>query len=209
MHLDDAVGRIVTALEQAGVRDNTLLVFTSDNGGSTAENNDLKYPDDNCPNGALTGNNHPLRGRKGDVYEGGTRVPTIVSWPNQVKPGRVNSPVQITDWMPTFCALAGYRPEHDLKWDGADVTQLLTRKSPLPDRPIYTVGPGWRASSLRYGDWKLIVHGEGEGRKVELFNIAQDTSESMNRADAEPSRVEEMLARLKQALHRDRDALAK
>ncbi len=64
MHLDDAVGQIIAALEKRGRRENTLLVFTSDNGGSTAENNDLKYPDDNCPNGKLPGNNLPLRGAK-------------------------------------------------------------------------------------------------------------------------------------------------
>ena len=209
MHLDDAVGRIIAALEKAGVCDNTLLVFTSDNGGSTVENNDLKYPDDNCPNGRLTGNNHPLRGRKGDVYEGGTRVPTIVSWPARVKPGRVDSPVQITDWMPTFCSIAGYRPERDLKWDGADISQLLIDKSPLPDRPLYTAGPRWRATSLRYGDWKLIAHGEGERRRLELFDISNDPSEATNLADTEPKRVEEMLARLQQAARHDRDALAR
>jgi arylsulfatase A-like enzyme len=209
MHLDDAVGRVVAALEKAGVRDNTLLVFTSDNGGSTVENNDLKYPDDNCPNGKLTGNNHPLRGRKGDVYEGGTRVPTIVSWPAHVKPGRVDSPVQITDWLPTFCSLAGYDSKRDLKWDGADITQLLIKKSPLPDRALYTAGPRWRATSLRHGDWKLIVHGEGENRRLELFNISDDPSESTNRAEAEPKRVEEMLTRLQQTASRDRDSVAR
>ncbi len=174
IHLDDAVGQIVAALEKAGVRENTLLVFTSDNGGSTVENNDLKYPDDNCPSGKLTGNNHPLRGRKGDVYEGGTRVPTIVSWPSRVKAGTVSNPVQITDWMPTFCSLSGYKPEQDLNWDGADLTGLLLKHAPLPDRPIYTVGPQGRAVSLRYGDWKLIVQGAGEGKKVELFNLSED-----------------------------------
>ena len=209
MHLDDAVGRIIAALDKAGVRDNTLLVFTSDNGGSTAENNDLKYPDDNCPNGKLTGNNHPLRGQKGDVYEGGIRVPTIVSWPAQVKAGRVDSPVQITDWMPTFCSLAGFESDSDLKWDGTDLTQLLVNKSPLPKRPLYTAGPRWRATSLRYGDWKLVVSGEGEKRNVELFNIGTDMSESKNLADTETNRVVEMLARLQNAARRDNDALAR
>ncbi len=209
MHLDDAVGRIINALVKANVRDNTLLVFTSDNGGSTAENNDLKYPDDNCPSGPLTGNNLPLRGRKGDVYEGGTRVPTIVSWPARVKSGRVDSPVQITDWMPTFCSLAGYQSDRDLKWDGSDLTELLVNQSPLPARSVYAVGPGWRASSLRYGDWKLIVQGDGEKRRLELFDIANDPSESTNLADSQSKRAEEMLARLREAANADRDSLAK
>ncbi|MCA9099461.1 MAG: sulfatase-like hydrolase/transferase, partial [Planctomycetaceae bacterium] len=113
MHLDDAVGRIVTALDNAGKRDNTLLVFTSDNGGSTAENNGQAYPSDDYPNGKLTGNNLPLRGQKGDLYEGGIRVPTIVSFPGRLKPGSVSTPAQIIDWMPTFCRLANYTPAQD------------------------------------------------------------------------------------------------
>lgn len=207
MHLDDSVGRIIAALEAKGIRDNTLLVFTSDNGGSTVENNDLKYPDDNCPNGKLTGNNHPLRGRKGDVYEGGTRVPTLVSWPARVKPGRVSSPVQITDWMPTFCSLAGYEVKSDLKWDGANFSSLLTNHTPLPDRPLYTAGPGWRARSLRYGDWKLIVQGAGKTRRVELFNLAADPGESKDLATSAPERVRELLATLEQISRNDRDAV--
>jgi arylsulfatase A-like enzyme len=208
MHLDHAVGRIIAALENRGVRDNTLLVFTSDNGGSTVENNDLKYPDDDCPGGRLTGNNHPLRGRKGDVYEGGTRVPTIVSWPARIKPGKVDSAVQIIDWMPTFCALAKYRAGPKLNWDGANIAALLIDRSPLPDRSLYTVGPRMRARSLRYGDWKLIVHGEDESQKVELFNLADDPNESTDLAGTEPARVEEMRDRLKKAAQCDFDSVA-
>jgi len=76
-------------------------------------------------------------------------------------------------------------------------------------RSLYTAGPRWRATSLRYGDWKLIVHGAGEQRRLELFNIANDPGESTNQADAEAERVEEMLTRWQQAARRDRDALAK
>ena len=208
MHLDDAVGRIVAALERKGRRENTLLVFTSDNGGSTAENNDLKYPDDNCPNGKLTGNNSPWRGQKGDLYEGGTRVPALVQWPGRVKPGKVQSPVQITDWMPTFCSLAGYRPKRDLKWDGTNIAPLLTARTELPDRPLYAVAPGWRSRSLRLGDWKLIIHGLGGSQRVELFNLALDPAESKNQADGHPDLLSKMLARLDEMAARDKDAVA-
>ena len=209
MHLDDAVGRIVSALEQKGCRDNTLLVFTSDNGGSTVENNDLKYPDDNCPNGKLTGNNQPWRGQKGDLYEGGTRVPTIVSWPGKAKPGKVNHPVQIIDWMPTLCTLAGYRSDRELKWDGINIAPLLTEHTELPIRSLYAVAPGGRSRSLRFGDWKLIVHEEKNTRKVELFELAHDPSESQNQADQQADKLKQLLTKLDEAAIRDRDSIAK
>ncbi|MCA9065152.1 MAG: sulfatase-like hydrolase/transferase, partial [Planctomycetaceae bacterium] len=134
MHLDNAVGSIRKAIDDAGKTDNTLIVFTSDNGGSWAENNDLKYPDDNCPNGKLPGNNLPLRGQKGTLYEGGTRVPAVVSWPGKIRPGRVNEPVQIIDWMPTFTAIAQVQHLPDLKWDGIDISRLLMTHESLSER---------------------------------------------------------------------------
>jgi arylsulfatase A-like enzyme len=207
MHLDDAVDRIIFALGRKGCLDNSLLVFTSDNGGSTVENNDLKYPDDNCPNGKLVGNNKPWRGQKGELYEGGTRVPTIVSWPGRAKPGKVETPVQIIDWMPTLCHVAGYRPDHDLKWDGINISAVLTDHTAIPIRPLYAVAPGWRSRSLRFGDWKLIVHGTGDARKTELFNLALDPVESKNLANDQPERLREMLGRLDQVASGDRDAV--
>jgi arylsulfatase A-like enzyme len=208
MHLDEAVGRVLSALDKQDRREHTLVVFTSDNGGSTAENNDRRYPDDDCPNGKLTGNNAPWRGQKGDLYEGGTRVPTIVSWPRRLKPGKVASPVQITDWMPTLTAIAGYRPERDLKWDGTDITALLTRHTALPDRPLYSVAPGWRSRSLRFGRWKLIVHGEKQNRRVELFDLATDPAETENQADHQSERVQELTQMMDEVSVRDRDAVA-
>ncbi len=208
MHLDDSVGRIVAALEKCSKRENTLLVFTSDNGGSTVENNDLKYPDDHCPNGKLTGNNAPFRGGKGTLYEGGTRVPTIVQWPRRVKPGKVDSPVQIIDWMPTFCALAGYGGGADLKWDGIDITTLLVDQTELAPRPIYTVAPGWRSRSVRLRNWKLIVQGDGDARKIELYDLSQDPGETTNQAQQQADRVQQLLRVLDDVAARDRDAVA-
>ncbi len=207
MHLDDSVGRILKALDETGRRKNTFVVFTSDNGGSTSENNDLKYPDDNCPNGRLPGNNLPLRGKKGDVYEGGTRVPTIVSWPGRIRVGKQATPVHITDWMPTFCGLAGYEPEKDLKWDGINLASLLLNNTPLPERSLYVAGPSWRAVSLRHGDWKLVVTGKAPKQKIELFNIANDSSEKSDLAKNESVRVAEMQKRLTAMAKADRDSV--
>jgi arylsulfatase A-like enzyme len=208
MHLDDAVGKILAALDRTGRRHRTLVVFTSDNGGSTAENNDLKYPDDNCPTGRLPGNNLPWRGEKGSLYEGGTRVPTIVSWPGRLSPRQLDTPTQIIDWMPTFCALAGYQSARDLKWDGVDLSKLLREHQPLAERALYAVAPGARARSLRWGDWKLIVHGSGDAERVELFNLSSDPAESRNVAPQQSDRVLQLRAKLNDHTTRDRDAVA-
>lgn len=206
MHLDNAVGQILAALEKHNMRDNTLVLFTSDNGGSWAENNDLKYPDDDCPNGKLVGDNRPWRGQKGQLYEGGTRVPTLVRWPRAIPSGKVASPVQVTDWMPTVCSLAGFRPESDLKWDGIDLSTLLKEHKPLPDRPLYAVAPGWAARSIRYGDWKLIVR-QAKGQSIyELYLLSEDPGESRNLADKEPERLRAMLAQLEKMARADRDS---
>lgn len=204
MHLDDAVGRILAALEKRGTRQDTVVVFASDNGGSAAENNDPKYPDDQCPSGPLPGNKRPWRGKKGDLYEGGTRVPTIVSWPGEIQTGRVETPVQIVDWMPTFCALAGRRPERDLKWDGVDLTALLTRRQPPPERSLYAVAPNWQARSLHFGEWKVIEQGQGRDPRFLLFNLARDPAETENLAAREPARLAEMLRKMDVAAAADR-----
>lgn len=209
MHFDDAVGRVLTALELQGLREHTLVVVTSDNGGSTAENNDLKYPDDNCPNGRLVGSNKPFRGQKGDVYEGGTRVPTLVSWPGRIAAGQVDAPTQIIDWMPTFCAFAGLTPKQNPRWDGADLSALLLNQQALPERSLYTVGPGWRAASLRRGDWKLVATHSGKNRQDALYQISKDPGEQHDVAEQYPKQLQRMQGYLKQAAAADRDAVVK
>ena len=209
LHLDDAVGRIVAALEKAGKRENTLLVFTSDNGGSTVENNDTKYTGDTYPQGKLAGNNAPYRGGKGDLYEGGIRVPTVVSWPGRLKAGRVDVPVHIADWMPTLCSLAGHKPDRDPKWDGADVSGFLSGRTEPPARTLYWVAPGWRARALRVGDWKLVARGDGPERKVELYDLGRDPKEQTDLAAAESARVADLLGKLDALARGDRESAPK
>ncbi len=215
MHLDDAVGRILAAVEKKGRRGDTIVVFTSDNGGNTSENNDLHYPDDHCPTGKLVGNNRPLRGQKGQVYEGGIRGPTLVSFPGQLKPGKFAGVAHISDWMPTFCALAGYVPERDLKWDGKNIWPQLTGAEPVPPRTIYTVGPNFNARSVRDGDWKLIVARKGGAKpgdeppaeSAELYNLATDANETADLAAKMPENVAALRAQMNQLSKGDRDAL--
>lgn len=209
MHLDDAVGRIVSALEKSGLRENTLIVFTSDNGGSTAENGDQKYPPDNYPKGKLTGNNAPLRGEKGDLYEGGIRVPTLVSWPEKLKPGKSDFPTQITDWMPTFCAIAQYKSAAVANWDGTDIWPVLTGQGKRESHLLYWAAPGFRARAVREGDWKLIVQGKGDSTKVELFNLGADPNEGTNLASQMPDKVAHLQKRLVEVSKADLDSVAK
>lgn len=214
LHLDDAVGRIVEAIEKTGKADNTLIVFTSDNGGSTAENNDTKYPNinDDCPNGPLPGSNLPLRGKKGDLYEGGTRVPTIVHWPGTIAAGTTNeTPVHIVDWMPTFCALAESEANAaTLKWDGTSIWPVLSGSGSLPERSLYSVGTHFRSQALRDGDWKLILFKSSDGVEIrtELYNIADDPNEEHNLAESRTDKQTTLRSKLLAAATNDRDAVA-
>jgi arylsulfatase A-like enzyme len=209
MHLDDAVGRIVAALEKAGQRENTLVIFTSDNGGSTAQNNDTKYPADEYSTGKLPGNNVPLRGQKGTLYEGGIRVPTIASWPGKLKPGRFNAPLHIVDWAPTFCALAGRRPQPSPNWDGMNVWPLLFGAADAEPRLLYWTAPGFRARAVREGDWKLIVQGAGAAAKRELFNLAADPNETTDLAGKHADKVADLERKLADVSQTDRDSVAR
>lgn len=208
MHLDAAVGQIITTLEKNGQRDKTLLIFTSDNGGSTVENSGQTYPADDYPTGALPGNNKPLRNEKGSVYEGGTRVACIANWPGKLKTGKHNAPVQIIDWMPTFCALAGYKPQLDLKWDGINLWPQLAEGAAPPARTLYTVAPGFKSRSLLCDPWKLIVHGENEKAKFELYDIRTDPYETNDLAAQNPEQLAIMKEHLNVMAKADRDAVA-
>jgi arylsulfatase A-like enzyme len=216
MHLDESVGKILAALEKSGKAANTLVIFSSDNGGiPNAQNNDTQYPADDYDPGPAGGSNVPLRGQKGEVYEGGIRTPTVARWPGRLKPGKFEGVAHISDWMPTFCALAGYVPEKDLKWDGKNIWPQLTGAEPPKPRTIYTAAPGYRAQALRDGDWKLIVPSgnakkgaKTESGEAELYDLANDPYETKNLAAAMPEKVSAMRAKLAEVSKADRDAVA-
>lgn len=210
MHLDDSVGRIVAALDKNGQRERTVIVFTSDNGGTDAENNDSKYPSDNYPSGKVVGNNTPLRGKKADVYEGGIRVACLVNWPNKLKPGVCDTPMHIADWTPTFCSLAGYESKTDLKWDGKNLWPVISGTGKAPGRLLYWTAPNYRARAVREGDLKLVETSKGKNAEAtfELFDLAKDPNETRDLATEMPDKLAAMKTRLTEVAARDKDAVA-
>ncbi|MCP5537931.1 MAG: sulfatase [Akkermansiaceae bacterium] len=167
--IDDNVKRILDYLDEAGLRENTVVIFTSDNGFN-----------------GLQSRNTRLRGAKGNVYDGGLRVPALVNWPQQVAAGRNNTPVQGLDLFPTFLELAGIR-DYTGTLDGTSWLPLMKGEG-LKDRAIF-----WHVAStykdppcsiIRKGKWKLIQflkHG-----KIELYNTEQDLKESQDLAKSHP-----------------------
>lgn len=203
MHLDAAVGQLLGTLQELGLRDNTLVVFISDNGASTAENNDRDYPPDNCPTGPIPGNNRPWRGKKGDLYEGGVRVPTLVRLPGVIPPGQESTPVQIVDWLETCADFAGIPAEVRPANDGLSLRALLTGTGSLPSRTLYAVGPAARSRAVWRENWKLLEIMRGGSWQTELYDLAQDPHEERNLADGHPETVAELRQQLSEFKQQD------
>jgi arylsulfatase A-like enzyme len=201
-HLDEAVGQVMAEVERIGQRDNTLVVFLSDNGAPGQPNlMQVKAGQEAYLKVMLPGDNPPLRGKKGDVYEGGIRTPAFAFWPNRLQPGTRDAAMHVTDWMPTLCALAGHRPEQDLKWDGQNVWPIIHgTQVGNTTRPIYTKGDN--ESSLHQGDWKLIQRKNG----TELYHITDDEGETTNQAVEKPELVQRLLKLLEAEATNDNDA---
>jgi arylsulfatase A len=184
--LDDAVGRLVTAIDGMGLKEKTLVIFTSDNGG-------LHVPEGGHK---VVTENGRFRAGKGYVYEGGLRVPLIARWPGRIAAGRTEERAVInTDWTPTFCKLAGVEVP---KSDGVDISEVLVGKAAAEARerkffwhfPHYDNQGGQPAGAMRAGDWKLIENYEDGG--VELYNLRTDLGETNNLAKLEVARAREM-----------------
>ena len=205
-HLDDAVGKVMAEVDRLGQRDNTLFIFLSDNGAPGQPNRmQVKQDLDSYPKLLLPGDNLPFRGRKGDVYEGGIRTPGLVCWPGKLQPGVCDAPISVTDWMPTLCALTGWKPQRDLKWDGCDIFPALADCTLRPSpRILYTKGPD-DASAVSDDDWKLIV----TGKAVELYNLREDIGEKNDLAAKHPEMVGKLRSKLDAQSAMDNDAVPK
>ena len=181
--VDDSVGSLRAKLEALGLSENTVFIFTSDNGG--LELNQVTY-------------NYGVRAGKGSAYEGGTRVVGLVRWPGVTKPGTTSAtPVITLDWPTTIAATAGATlPAH-----GVDVRPLL-RGENIPARPLFWHYPHYHPggatpySAMREGDWRLVHFYEDD--KMELYNLATDPEEKQDLAATQPDRVKTMRAALDQ-----------
>jgi arylsulfatase A-like enzyme len=180
--LDREVGRLMAALRSLGLEDDTIVVFTSDNGGY------VHY--DGLHRGEIS-DNGPFRDGKATVYEGGHRVPAIMRWPGRIAPGTVSAATAATfDLAPTFLALVGAGHATG-EFDGIDLSAHLLRSAPLPERPLFWRIRGTKAARL--GPWKLVA---SRGAAPELYDLSADPGESRDLAAAEPARVRALAASL-------------
>jgi arylsulfatase A-like enzyme len=198
--VDESVGRVMAVLDELKLADDTVLIFASDNGGVGG------YVREGLKQAGDVTDNAPLRSGKGSLYEGGTRVPFIVRWPGAAKPGTTcDVPATHVDIFSTFLSLSGgQKPKQTL--DGESLVPLfrdpsakLTRDAIYQYHPSY-LGAGantWRTtpvSTIISGDWKLMEF--MEDRRVELYNLREDLSETKNLAATQPDKAKELLAKL-------------
>jgi len=185
--IDEGVGMIMAKLDELALADNTVLIFTGDNGGEDRVTS-----------------NAPLRAGKSTLYEGGIREPLIVRWPGVVEAGGVcTAPMSTVDFYPTFLGIAGLKSRVSQVLDGVSLLPLLKgKKSKLKRDTLYWHYPlakphflgGKSGGAIREGDWKLIEF--FDDGKIELYNLADDVSEKNNLAEKMPSRASELRKRL-------------
>ncbi len=195
--LDEAVGRLVAALDKAGVLENTVIVFTGDN-GTYINKNKVHMPEEfwDVPVSSA----FPLREGKGTIYEGGTRVPLIVIWPGKVKAGsRTTSLEQSTDFFPTFADMLGWKLPERLHFDGISLRPILEKNSPVRNEIFCHFPSGHPATSLRSGNWKLIrwwCENDDQTHRYELYNLAEDQGEEHDMASLKPEVAKELVKRM-------------
>lgn len=185
---DEAFKQIMEALKEKGLIDNTIVIFTSDNGGVSWTH---------------SASNYPFRGGKSDIYEGGFRLGAFVWCPGKIPAGiRIAEPLHIVDWYPTLAKLTGANLDQKLPLDGKNIWPVLTKGAKTPHKEILLMGSRPAQQAIRVGDWKLLVNPLEFREKtisypIELYNVVDDPSEKKNLANQFPEKVKLMQERLK------------
>ncbi len=197
--MDEAIGRVLAALDEKQMRRNTLILFASDNGGPAP--------------GRVTSNGL-YRAGKGTLYEGGVRVVALAAWEGRIRPGTVvKEPLHIVDWYPTLLKLAGASLQQKLPLDGRDAWPTMAEGKPSPHEEIL-INAAPASGALLVGQWKLVIRGnvataedqkapvkprakraKAQGEPIELFDLAGDPYEKDNLASKHPDKVQELRAR--------------
>jgi arylsulfatase A-like enzyme len=201
-HVDHEIGRLIEALDRSGKRDQTIVIYSSDNGGQRQWSApDSEYNGRYAAHSTL-GDNTPLRGWKTDLYEGGIRIPAFVHWPARLPQGRqIDVPTHTCDWAPTLIRLAGGDLDKLPELEGLDLVPLLDGAvDQLGDRPLYWRTP--QGSALREGNWKLIA--DRNLTRFELFHLAADPFEKKDLAAEHPDLVEKLGRTLREHRQADR-----
>jgi arylsulfatase A-like enzyme len=169
--MDDAIGELLGLLDEYGIADNTIVIFFSDNGGGGGADNT------------------PLKGRKGWMFEGGTRVPCVVRYPNVIPAGRIcDEFLTSLEILPTLLNLVGVQPPDDLKLDGYDMMPVLARGASSPRSEMFWQRKADKAA--RVGNWKWVESDRGSG----LFDLSKDIGERNDLSDTNPQKLQEMQA---------------
>lgn len=193
-HLDHAIGEVISTLEETGKLENTLILFSSDNGPQVFWKGDvypydLRVKDFNQP--------IPMKGSKCDVWEGGIHVPGFAYWKGRIEPGtKIDDAIHVVDWFPTLASMIGHRGSEQHQLDGKDLGEVIFKGKKLESRDLYWI---WNQVTnrwaLRYEDWKIVKYGTEQPQEPgdwQLFNIKDDKMEKNNLASEHP----EVLAKL-------------
>ena len=184
--LDDALGRFVAVLEETGQRNDTLIIFTSDNGGIESLEN--AYVGD-VPDSPLNSENDPLRGQKNTLWEGGVRVCSFANWPGTLAPGRCTAVVHAADWFPSLAGLLALEPPKDSRWDGIDRWDAIRGTEPA-DRPTPLCIVHASGRAVYDGRWKLV---STKQVPAALFDVVADPGERRDVAATHPDVVTRLL----------------
>ncbi len=199
-HMDHSISLIMEAVNQ--VSRNTLFFFTSDNGGQESWLDPGEQYGGRYKPSDMLGDNLPLRGWKGDLYEGGIRVPALLYWKDRLKPGKIEGVISVTDILPTLAHLAGASINPDANIEGKNIWSLISGAVNEDKRTLYWRTPNELA--LRQGSWKLIHHGPDLSRaEEELFDIASDPLEKVNQAESHPEILRVLQRELENQFRKD------